>query len=73
MKTETYVSSGAGVMFSVPMLWAPAFERTGSYDRLWILDTVLTVGAALTQMPIRETPKLRPALASPLRTPVLAE
>ena len=59
MKTEAYIRSGPGVMFSVPMLWAPAFERTGSYDRLSILDTVLTVGAALIQMPIRETPKLR--------------
>ena len=39
------------------------FERTGSYDWLWYIDIMLAVGAALIHMPIREAPKLRPALA----------
>jgi predicted MFS family arabinose efflux permease len=40
------------------------FERTGSYDWLWYIDIMLAVGAALIHMPIREAPKLRPALAT---------
>jgi predicted MFS family arabinose efflux permease len=40
------------------------FERTGSYDWLWYTDIMLAVGAALIHMPIREAPRLRPALAS---------
>ena len=38
------------------------FERTGSYDWLWYIDIMLAVGAALIHMPIKEAPKLRPAL-----------
>jgi predicted MFS family arabinose efflux permease len=40
------------------------FERTGSYDWLWTIDIMLAVGAALIHMPIKEAPKLRPALAT---------
>jgi predicted MFS family arabinose efflux permease len=40
------------------------FERTGSYDWLWYADIMLAVGAALIHMPIKEAPKLRPALAT---------
>src|SRR6266850_1453011 len=40
------------------------FERTGSYDWLWYMDIMLAVGAALIHMPIKEAPKLRPALAT---------
>jgi predicted MFS family arabinose efflux permease len=40
------------------------FERTGSYDWLWYIDIMLAVGAALIHMPIKEAPKLRPALAT---------
>ena len=40
------------------------FERTGSYDWLWYIDIMLAVGAALIHLPIREAPKLRPALAT---------
>jgi len=40
------------------------FERTGSYDWLWYIDIMLAIGAALIHMPIREAPKLRPALAA---------
>ena len=40
------------------------FERTGSYDLVWIIDIVLAVGAALIHLPIKEVPKVRPALAT---------
>jgi predicted MFS family arabinose efflux permease len=40
------------------------FERTGSYDWLWYTDIMLAIGAALIHMPIKEAPKLRPALAT---------
>jgi len=39
------------------------FERTGSYDWLWYIDIMLAIGAALIHMPIKEAPRLRPALA----------
>jgi predicted MFS family arabinose efflux permease len=39
------------------------FEQTGSYDWMWIIDILLAVGAALIHLPIREAPRLRPALA----------
>ena len=39
------------------------FERTGSYDWLWYTDIMLAVGAALIHLPIRESPRLKPALA----------
>ncbi len=40
------------------------FERTNSYDWMWTLDIMLAVGAALIHMPIKEAPRLRPALAT---------
>jgi len=40
------------------------FERTGSYDWLWYVDIMLAIGAALIHMPIREAPRLKPALAT---------
>jgi MFS family permease len=40
------------------------FERTGNYDWMWMIDITLAVGAALIHLPIREAPKLRPALAA---------
>src|SRR5882672_4429461 len=39
------------------------FERTNSYDWMWYLDIMLAVGAALIHLPIKEVPRLRPALA----------
>ena len=39
------------------------FERTNSYDWMWYLDIMLAVGAALIHLPIKEAPRLRPALA----------
>jgi predicted MFS family arabinose efflux permease len=39
------------------------FERTGSYDWMWYLDIMLAVGAALIHLPIKEAPRLRPAMA----------
>ena len=45
-------------------LGGDVFERTGSYDWLWYIDIMLAVGAALIHLPIKETPKLRPALAT---------
>lgn len=41
-----------------------AFEWTGSYDALWIVDILLAFGAALLHLPIREArraPTLQPA------------
>jgi len=40
------------------------FERTGSYDSMWIIDIVLAAAAGLIHLPIKEAPKLRPALAA---------
>jgi predicted MFS family arabinose efflux permease len=40
------------------------FERTGSYDWLWYIDIMLAIGAALIHMPIKEAPRLKPALAT---------
>jgi predicted MFS family arabinose efflux permease len=40
------------------------FERTGSYDCLRYIDIMLAIGAALIHLPIKEVPKLRPALAT---------
>ena len=45
-------------------LGGQVFERTGSYDWLWYMDIMLAIGAALIHLPIREAPKLRPALAA---------
>jgi predicted MFS family arabinose efflux permease len=39
------------------------FERTGSYDWVWYIDIMLALGAALIHMPIKEAPRLKPALA----------
>lgn len=39
------------------------FERTGSYDWMWYIDIMLAIGAALIHLPIKEAPKLRPAMA----------
>jgi len=45
-------------------LGGEVYERTGSYDWLWYMDIMLAVGAALIHMPIKEAPRLRPALAT---------
>ncbi len=45
-------------------LGGQVYERTGSYDWLWYTDIMLAVGAALIHLPIKEAPKLRPALAT---------
>jgi predicted MFS family arabinose efflux permease len=45
-------------------LGGQVYERTGSYDWLWYTDIMLALGAALIHMPIKEAPKLQPALAS---------
>jgi predicted MFS family arabinose efflux permease len=45
-------------------LGGQVYERTGSYDWLWYADIMLAVGAALIHMPIKEAPRLRPALAT---------
>ena len=44
-------------------LGGQVFERTGSYDWLWYVDIMLAAAAALIHMPIREAPRLKPALA----------
>ena len=45
------------------------FEATGSFDWIWYVDIVLAVGAALLNLPIRETPVVRAATpdAAPAR------
>src|SRR5258708_8566139 len=43
-------------------LGGQVFERTGSYDWLWYIDIMLAIGAALIHMPIKEAPRLNPAL-----------
>jgi predicted MFS family arabinose efflux permease len=35
------------------------YDRTGSYDIVWIIAIVLGVAAALINLPVRETPILR--------------
>jgi predicted MFS family arabinose efflux permease len=40
------------------------FERTGSYDTMWVIDIALAAGAALIHLPIKEERALRPALAT---------
>ena len=45
-------------------LGGSVFERTGSCDWLWYIDIMLAIGAALIHMPIKEAPRLRPALAT---------
>jgi hypothetical protein len=35
------------------------FEATGSYDWVWYIDIVLSVGAALIHLPIREAVVVR--------------
>lgn len=40
------------------------FERTGSYDWMWMIDITLAIGAALIHLPIREAPRLKAALAT---------
>ena len=71
MKTGTSISIMAAVMFTIPMPSAPAQGRAPmsrrplwNYDWLWYIDIMLAVGAALIHMPIKEAPKLRPALAT---------
>jgi predicted MFS family arabinose efflux permease len=44
-------------------LGGQVFERTGSYDWVWYMDIMLAVAASLIHMPIREAPRLKPALA----------
>jgi predicted MFS family arabinose efflux permease len=46
-------------------LGGQVFERTGSYDWLWYIDIMLAIGAALIHLPIKEAPRLKPALAVP--------
>ncbi len=41
-----------------------AFEWTGSYDWMWVLDMLLAFGAALVHLPIREARLVRPGLAA---------
>ncbi|PYM19554.1 MAG: MFS transporter [Candidatus Rokuibacteriota bacterium] len=40
------------------------FERTGSYDSMWLIDIALAISAALIHLPIKEAPRLRPVLVA---------
>src|SRR6266566_4130444 len=40
------------------------FEATGGYEWMWYADVMLAFAAALIHMPIREAPRLKPALAT---------
>jgi predicted MFS family arabinose efflux permease len=42
------------------------YDRTGSYDPVWMLAVALGVFAALINLPVRETPIARPAHPAPL-------
>lgn len=45
-------------------LGGQVFEASGSFDRIWTIDIVLAIGAALVHLPIREAPvQRRPAPA----------
>ncbi|WP_353090906.1 MFS transporter [Methylibium sp.] len=41
-----------------------AFEWTGAYDAIWIVDILLAVGAALVHLPIRESRPAAPGVAA---------
>ena len=45
-------------------LGGKGFQRSGSYDWMWYADLVLAVGAALVNLPIREAPPRRGAMAA---------
>ena len=47
--------------FSGALLGGAVYERTGSYDVMWVLCVLLSVGAALIHLPIHERPAARPA------------
>jgi hypothetical protein len=40
------------------------FERTGSYDVIWWLSILLGLLSAVINLPIKETPVVRPAVAA---------
>jgi predicted MFS family arabinose efflux permease len=45
------------------LLGGAVYDRTGSYDLMWVLCILLSVGAAIVHLPIRERRALQPAVA----------
>jgi MFS family permease len=45
------------------LLGGAVYDRTGSYDLMWVLCIVLSVGAAVVHLPIRERRALAPSVA----------
>ena len=52
-----------GLAIGCAYLGGTVFQATGSYDWVWYIDIVLAMGAALVNLPIRETRLARPAAA----------
>jgi MFS family permease len=45
------------------LLGGAVYDRTGSYDLMWVLCILLSVGAAIVHLPIREQRALEPSVA----------
>jgi predicted MFS family arabinose efflux permease len=45
------------------LLGGAVYDRTGSYDLMWVLCILLSVGAAIVHLPIRERRALQPSVA----------
>jgi MFS family permease len=45
------------------LLGGAVYDRTGSYDLMWVLCILLSVGAAIVHLPIRERRALAPSVA----------
>jgi MFS family permease len=45
------------------LLGGAVYDRTGSYDLMWVLCILLSVGAAIVHLPIRERRALEPSVA----------
>jgi MFS family permease len=45
------------------LLGGAVYDRTGSYDLMWVLCILLSVGAAIVHVPIRERRALQPSVA----------
>jgi MFS family permease len=45
------------------LLGGAVYDRTGSYDLMWVLCILLSVGAAIVHVPIREQRALEPSVA----------
>jgi predicted MFS family arabinose efflux permease len=58
----TLLSHQIGAFFGA-WLGGLTFVSTGNYDWMWYVDAILAAAAALTNLPIKEAPVLKPATA----------